>query len=763
MKKLFIFFILLVVSLQIVYAPCEEGEICPEDASTSEEIGNVIDSGRISELNVDQLRNYGLQNLNSEQLERCSDDQINSLTQDDAQTYFSGESNSLPRDDLSPNEKKLWLKINKVDLDDKILQAEGIVYGDGIITSPQGTKVNFGSESPNIGYTEDGRLKVGDIIVDQGEVSVNSDGSYTLSSGSEVETVEGGAKIKAYIEKRGEGDELERVNAEPVTLYTKKPTAACTQCVVVDADQSYAYVNGNAISLQLGQEHNNWYLETGDSIGINYILDKNGNKALKITDGKINQVVGGDASNSGFSTFKQFDGKEGYINSKGECEWAYCPTGTSGITAAAIVDITGNAVTGCKKVVKVSGIVTGKKVELSELDHSRKTIKVNGQEAKVLVQYRCIGCFDVELPDGQVLEIRSDVIKSIKVNTVSGYVPLGPNTGLVGGRTTNEDNFRIAVTNEGDKIVEDLKTKKTFVFDSTSKKWYVYVNGEFFDMDNSNIGPLTKKAMQQADGIFQDSSSSSMTQGSNTFLTEQGTGSSSDKIIKIISGREIQLTGETRIVHSETTNDNFRITITSTGDKIIEDLETKKTWAYDSDSKQWIRFDQQGNQKLGLGELGRLETKAIEKANSITQDRVPFTGSQSQPYKAGETVKLGIPDYDKGTITVNGQKGKIEAVYKCPGCFDVMMPNGQILEIRGGLIGDPTIDAIQSTTQSSSYPTFSTGQKIRISDLNHERKTIMINGQQAKLLVQYRCPGCFQVELNGKVLNIHYGVIESIE
>lgn len=56
-----------------------------------------------------------------------------------------------------------------------------------------------------------------------------------------------------------------------------------------------------------------------------------------------------------------------------------------------------------------------------------------------------------------------------------------------------------------------------------------------------------------------------------------------------------------------------------------------------------------------------------------------------QKYQIGQSVELGQPDFNKKTIPLNGQTAKIIARLRCPGCYDVKMPNGDILEVRGNV------------------------------------------------------------------------------
>ena len=229
MKRTLLIVFILIFSCFVIAEPAEEttSEEVDEDfvtnAQSFEDIDKVFatnDPALIGELDYSQISTYGLENIGKDKIEHVDSGVIDQVGRDEAQSYFSGDKELPPGGrELKGNELALWEKTTESKIDDKIRQIEGIKYGQWSLETPEGTKVNFEGVDVKLSYTEDGNLKVkvGDVgvIVREGKVTVNPDGTYGLSSGGALET-EGGDVIKAYIEKDGK-----KIGSEgPVTVYT---------------------------------------------------------------------------------------------------------------------------------------------------------------------------------------------------------------------------------------------------------------------------------------------------------------------------------------------------------------------------------------------------------------------------------------------------------------------------------------------------------------------------------------------------------------
>lgn len=281
----------------------------------------------ITRLDVDQIRQYGMRNLVAATLASVNTQILTqSFTANDAEVYFSGEGNTLPRQPLTTEEIILYNRMYpEVVIDDSlILQAEGLTFGDGFVSGENG-RVNIPtSGSVKLAMTPEGYLTDGIIVVRSGEVTFNGDGSYYLGGGSDVRTTQGGDMVRTTV---------------PTTLHIGS-TPACTQCIALDHNSRSAFIDGNGITLQLGENNNNWALSVGASEGISYILDRAGNQALKIKNGMI--LLNPDRVDTGFATVTDKNGNElGFDTVTGDCALNVCNgiNGKSdGITAMGIVD-----------------------------------------------------------------------------------------------------------------------------------------------------------------------------------------------------------------------------------------------------------------------------------------------------------------------------------------------------------------------------------------------------------------------------------------
>jgi len=128
-------------------------------------------------------------------------------------------------------------------LKDNVFDVPGNEYGkDYIIT--KGIEVEFYTEKISISYTEDGRLRVGEIIITKGNIHVNVDGSYTIQSNSEIEIFDKentrGAIIKNT--KTTKVPALSEIMTDVAFIYKATLSISSTYCLLIELASSKTFI-----------------------------------------------------------------------------------------------------------------------------------------------------------------------------------------------------------------------------------------------------------------------------------------------------------------------------------------------------------------------------------------------------------------------------------------------------------------------------------------------------------------------------------------
>ncbi|MFC1691064.1 hypothetical protein ACFL0W_02675 [Nanoarchaeota archaeon] len=128
---------------------------------------------------------------------------------------------------------------------------------------------------------------------------------------------------------------------------------------------------------------------------------------------------------------------------------------------------------------------------------------------------------------------------------------------------------------------------------------------------------------------------------------------------------DVELTSGTKVIHTETTSDNFLIQITNKGDIFIIDEKEKFSWAYDVDDGKWYNLQSVDiGLQDGKGPIGPVTQKAIAYAEQLKKKLLEKTKddsvSQAEPRKElslAEVVKiLGVSDVSRIQFLSEGYK-----------------------------------------------------------------------------------------------------------
>lgn len=175
MKKIFVYLIIFVILLQLVFAQNGDKQIIGSESQQQE---------KPVEFDVNDHKTWEKSNdweqINSQQLSNAHPSIVEKATDIQAKTYFNNK--IPPTRELNTNE---WILIRKIypNLDSSLGTVEGVKLGEGVLETPNG-KVNFAQhKTVDVRYTKDG-LKVGDIILIQGGVDVDSRGNIILDDNS---------------------------------------------------------------------------------------------------------------------------------------------------------------------------------------------------------------------------------------------------------------------------------------------------------------------------------------------------------------------------------------------------------------------------------------------------------------------------------------------------------------------------------------------------------------------------------------------------
>jgi len=617
-------------------------------SATGYQIGIILNqrTDLIKHLSDNQLRPR-ISELTSSQISFVSPGAINGLTREDAEAYFNNKWTVDGYTLSNPNEWALMRKING-NLDSSLDSTTNVKV------SNSGKQVSLGDESVDltnspeisVGMTN-GKLSIDGNVLEQGSVLINSDGSLELlgSRGrTEVISTDG---IRSIAE------------SEDITLYLDESNPDCIKCISIDTANNKVRIDGDGISVQLAEDHKSWTLDAGNSIGVNYVLDKDGEPTLKIKDGKTGFVPGKDGTITGFSTIQE-DGTVIQVAPDGNFLSFSCSDGDA-ITGNTILDITGYVGQQCILTGTLSGIIKGGSVDLKETDEEGY-ILVNGIQAKILKKDECaITCMQVEMPDGSRLYIYGldNRVSDFEFNTQSGFIAFTPGTGIIDSKTT-EDGTRVTLTTFGDGVFE-FPDGKTIFHDAEDDIWYILQKRsdggtDFIEVPQNNVD---QDAIQFADELLSTLSLVVTTQNGDVPLTP-GT-----LIDKVIITEEI----------NERTSPEYGkkgsiVTRTVDGVKVFDDFETGETYIWDPDTRVWYRL-QNGDYTFFQGGFGEYSSGAI---NSLGPPPTPKVGDKVS------ISNISPPDEDERYASFNGYIVKVVKVYSTP-FIDVLMPDGKLVHV----------------------------------------------------------------------------------
>ena len=161
---------------------------------------------------------------------------------------------------------------------------------------------------------------------------------------------------------------------------------------------------------------------------------------------------------------------------------------------------------------------------------------------------------------------------------------------------------------------------------------------------------------------------------------------------------DVKLTPGTLVTAAYRNPDNQEVYRTNDNEFFIYDAETNNL-LYKKQGDSTVYQIQKGSiVPLSESQVGPITKNTINKEIIASYDgSIPIDCVQTSPkinqvipnpgkLYVGQLLPIEDIDYDRKTLIVNGKTAKLIVQYRCPGCFDVRMPNGNLLQIRGNKI-----------------------------------------------------------------------------
>jgi hypothetical protein len=382
MKKIILFLFVSVILISAVIAPDEYSDNSPFDSKNNNPkyIGNIIENRpeNIKDLTYDQIRAYGIDRLNNEQIDKVDSNVISSMDKSDAEKYFEKNKIDSSRT-LNQNEYALYKKLNegKVKFDEDIGKNLGSLnFGKDRIESADGkSNIQFGDgtnpSASNIGFKE-GHLTLGNgYELKEGTAIIRSDGDYELPKGTVISLL--GNNPESFTVNEGKvslnpdddsweisSSELNYMNdpgfnfdiesrRETISFYTQSERCTGSEdCSAVDPISNELVLNGDGIYLTGHLEsYSDWSLMPGEkkADGVSYFIEeKEGGFEYKYADEEINPMYGSGKGIDDLTVYNIADNNEGIVLSQyGAAQ--YCPN-EGGLPTGAFIYDAGNTITG---------------------------------------------------------------------------------------------------------------------------------------------------------------------------------------------------------------------------------------------------------------------------------------------------------------------------------------------------------------------------------------------------------------------------------
>jgi hypothetical protein len=263
--------------------------------------------------------------LNSEDLASSGAMEIiKKASVDQAISYFDGK---LPADinSLNGGEKILLQKIYP-NLHDDLFVTGGLIINnqDNSLVFSDGRMI-FGIDS-NVDITMTAKgPKIGDSIILDGKVTLNMDGSILLHENSQLQN-----KFATV-----------STTSLSTTVYTNNHAEMINSAIVFDGVEKQMFIGIGGVKIQLNEDQSGWVFEADERIDTppSYILNKAGEKAIKISDNGMISSMLGVTLETGFDVGIDSSGNSNdYTHGTGFC----CNTKTVVIpTGESILDVTG--------------------------------------------------------------------------------------------------------------------------------------------------------------------------------------------------------------------------------------------------------------------------------------------------------------------------------------------------------------------------------------------------------------------------------------